>query len=82
MERFDVEEATKIFRLHGCGILWKMEMNPKMSLEEAYEFKCSPSCTEMEHLANIAGALGDIMGDDIDGIASMMDSFGTGQLEF
>lgn len=75
MERFDAEEAAKIFSLYGCSVLWKMEMNPKMSLEEAKEFKCSPRNVEMKHLADIAGALGDIMGDDIDGIASLMDGY-------
>tara|TARA_Y100000310_G_C20484724_1_gene716334 strand:- start:339 stop:635 length:297 start_codon:yes stop_codon:yes gene_type:complete len=75
MARFVAEEATKIFRLHGCGVLWKMETNEEMSLEEAKEFECKPSCPEMAHMADVAAALGDIMGDDIDGMASELDGY-------
>ena len=75
MERFDAEEATKIFRLYGCGVMWKMEMNKEMTLEEALEFKCKPRNTQMKHTADIASALGDILGDDIDGLASLMDGY-------
>ncbi len=75
MQNFHEGMAVKIFRLYGCGVLWKMEMNEEMTLEEALKFKCKPRNTQMEYTAKTASALGDILGDDIDGLASLMDGY-------
>ncbi len=62
VEDFTFDQARKRFQAIGCAV---------------FDGGTEPTCEKVENLSTLASAtLMDLMGDDVDGAASLLDDFG------